>query len=239
MAQLRRPAQQVDGQRQVGVGPGAARPTFVGARQPMAQERPPADQPLAAGRAAPQPDDGGLGIVAQSAAELGRRELLILLPVGEPGGVHPGIVLDDPLDEHFAPPGPQGHLADQLALDRVLRPELAGELGLAAVTSAAASGGRTIPLPVSPSLQPFCRLRSLPSCVVGPFDRRPLDLLASARAVLGPASVLVMASIGSASAAIIGGASSEVKRSWCRTLGPSPPRFRTPASSPNYAILNP
>ena len=53
-------------------------------------------------------------------------------------------------------------------------------------TSAAASGGRTIPLPVSPSLQPFRRLRSLPSGEVGPRDSRPLALLASARAVLGP-----------------------------------------------------
>ena len=50
-------------------------------------------------------------------------------------------------------------------------------------TSAAAAGGRTIPAPVSPSLQPLHRLRSLPSGEVGPRESRPLARLASARAV--------------------------------------------------------
>ena len=54
-------------------------------------------------------------------------------------------------------------------------------------SASAASGGRTIPLPVSPSLQPLRRLRSLPSGEVGPCDSLPLARLASARAVLGPA----------------------------------------------------
>ena len=39
-------------------------------------------------------------------------------------------------------------------------------------------------MPVSPSLQPLRRLRSLPSGEVGPRDSRPLARLASARAVL-------------------------------------------------------
>ena len=131
-----------------------------------------------------EPDDGPLGIVGQLETKLDRGELLILLPVGEPGGVHPGIMLDDPFGQHLAPPGAQGHLADQLALDLVAGPEVAGEPGLAAPTSSSASGGSTIPPPVSPSLHPFRLLRSLPSSVTGPFESRPLALLASALAVL-------------------------------------------------------
>ena len=37
---------------------------------------------------------------------------------------------------------------------------------------------------MSPSLQPFCRLRSFPSGVTGPCDSRPLARLASARAAV-------------------------------------------------------
>ena len=133
VAQLRRPAEQVQGQRQVGVGPGAARPTLVGGGKGVAQERPAADQPGAADRAALEPRDDGLGIVGQPPAELRRRDLLILVPVGEPGGIHPGIVLEDPHSELVAPPGAQRHLADQLALDLVSRLEVAGEAGLAAL----------------------------------------------------------------------------------------------------------
>src|SRR3974377_2478731 len=92
-------------------------------------------------------------------------------------------------------------------------------------TSASASGGRTIPAPVSPSLQPFRRLRALPSGETGPFDRRPLILLASPLAVLGPVLVVVVtASIGSASTAIIGGSLARFGSGGDFPLGLSPPR---------------
>ncbi len=104
-------------------------------------------------------------------------------------------------------------------------------------TSSAASGGRTIPAPVSPSLQLFCRLLDLPSGETGPCDNRPLALLASLRIVLGQMVVFNMASAGSASAADIGGSSPRCNRGLSCLGAPSAP-FLTPASSPDDAILN-
>ena len=96
-----------------------------------------------------------------------------------------------------------------------------------------------MPLPVRPSLQPLRRLRSLPSGVTGPRERRPLARLASARAVLvfGPVLVFVIMSVGSASAAVIGGSSSRCNGAVVVSRGLSAPA-RNPASSPDDAILS-
>ena len=186
VAQLRRPAEQVQGQRQVGVGPGAARPALLGGRQAVAQQPPAADQPVAAGRAAPEPGDGGLGVVAQPAAELRPPRAARPAPSWRTGRRSCGrrartiriastSLLQDPSAIW------RTSSRSTASRGRKSRANSASRRS----TSAAASGGRTMPLPVSPSLQPLRRLRSLPSGVTGPRDSRPLARLASARAVLG------------------------------------------------------
>ena len=135
-----------------------------------------------------------LGIVGQPPAQLRRRELLVLLPVGEPGGVHAGVVLDDPLAELLAPPRAQGHLADQLAFDRVAGPEVAGESGLAAIDLRRRVRRQDDPGAGEPVLAAVPRLRALPSGEIGPRDSRPLARLASARAVRVLVSVVVTTS---------------------------------------------
>ena len=239
MAQPRRQAEQVQRQGQVGVGPGAARPALVGGGQAVAQQRPAAGQPPAAGRGAAEPDDGPLGVVGQAPAEPGGGEPLVLDPVGEPGGVHAGVVLIDADRQDVAPPGAQGHLADQVALDGVAGPEVAGEGGLAAVDLGGGVGGQDDALAGEAVLAAVASAAFLAlgrdgparAPAVGPAGLGPRVL------VFGPVLVFVMRSVGSASAAVIGGSSSRCNGAVVVSRGLSAP-VRTPASSPDDAILS-
>jgi hypothetical protein len=90
--------------------------------------------------------------------------------------------------------------------------------------SGSAAGGRTIPAPVSPSLQPLRRLLALPSGEVGPRECRPLARLASARAVLGYMLVILMSLVGSASAVDMAGSSREASTGSTFIFGAVPRR---------------
>ena len=209
VAQPRRQAEQVQpapGRRRSRCSPG--RPPRC--RQAVAQQRPAAGQPPAAGRGAAEPDDGPLGVVVQPPAQPGGGEPLVLDPVGEVGGVHAGVMLVDADRQHLAPPGAQGHLADQVALDGVAGPEVAGEGGLAAVDLGggvgwqddALAGEAVLAAVAAAAFLALGRDGPSPAPAVGPTG------LGCAVLVFGPAAVFVIISVGSASAAVIGGSSS-------------------------------
>ena len=137
-------------------------------------------------------------------------------------------MLDNPDRQHAAPPGPHAPSGGPARARGISGLEVAGEPGLAAIDLRRGVRRQDDPLPVSPSLQPLCRLRSLPSSEVVHWDRLPLDLLATARARLVLLSVVQMeTSSGSTSVADIGGSST-----WCSGSGLRSGALSAPMQSP-------
>ena len=133
VSQLDRPAQQVEHQRHLGVGPGAVRPAVVGGRQAVAQAAPSGrsasrSRPRCAGAERQRPRDH-----RPAAGPAPRRRSAGPAPSWRTAAFMRASCWMIRMDSTSTPPGAQGHLADQLALDRVPGPEILGELGLAAV----------------------------------------------------------------------------------------------------------
>jgi len=144
---------------------------------------------------------------------------------------------DDPIGQLFAPPGAQRHLADQLAFNRGSRPEVARELGLAAIDLRRRVRRQDDPgasEPVLAAVAPaaglaFQRCWPAREPAVGPDGLGPCGARTSAGRRDGVK--------GSASAADIGGSSSRFNRDAVVSRGSLPAPVRTPASSPDHVIL--
>ncbi len=119
---------------------------------------------------------------------------------------------DDPHGQHFAPPGAQRDLADQLAFDRVSGPKVAGEFSLAALDLRRRVRRQDDPGAGEPVLAAVAPAAGLAIQRGRPVRQPAVGPAGSARAVLGPVLVVVMASMGSASAANFGGSSSRYKK---------------------------
>ena len=130
----------------------------------------------------------------------------------------------------------QGHLANQLALDRVPGPEDAGKVGLRVADLLRRVRRRAVPAPVSPSLQLFCRLLI---CLAARPARvnRPLALLASLRIVLGPDESFSIWRQRVRQSSGHGGSSPRCNRGFVMSWGSLRPSS-SPASSPDDAILS-